>query len=76
MSQEHAFLRAIIEDPDTDSHRLVYTDWLDDTEVTENRDRAEFIRVQCQLARLPDDTPERPNLTERERVLLKMYAKR
>ncbi|HYT89153.1 MAG TPA: TIGR02996 domain-containing protein [Gemmataceae bacterium] len=33
MSQEQAFLGAIIEAPDNDVHRLVYADWLDETEV-------------------------------------------
>lgn len=58
MSLEQAFLQAIIEDPDNDSHRLVFADWLDETETPQNHDRAEFIRIQCQLANLPDDAPE------------------
>jgi uncharacterized protein (TIGR02996 family) len=43
------FLAAIIASPDDDLPRLVYADWLD-----ENGDpaRAEFIRVQCELAGL------------------------
>jgi uncharacterized protein (TIGR02996 family) len=76
MSTEQAFLRAIIEDPDSDTHRLVYADWLDETGERQKRDRAELIRAQCQLARLPDDAPERPRLVKREQALLKRYAKR
>jgi uncharacterized protein (TIGR02996 family) len=44
-----ALRAAIIASPEDDGPRLVYADWLD-----ENRepDRAEFIRVQCELHRL------------------------
>jgi uncharacterized protein (TIGR02996 family) len=46
---EAGLLAAIIDDPDDDTPRLVYADWLE-----EHGDdaRAEFIRVQCRLARL------------------------
>lgn len=55
MSDHAAFLRAIIDDPDEDAHRLVYADWLDDHGEP---DRAEFIRLQCRLARFcADDDP-------------------
>jgi uncharacterized protein (TIGR02996 family) len=50
MNQEEAFLQAICEDPDDDTPRLVYADWLDEHGQPE---RAEFIRVQVELARLP-----------------------
>jgi uncharacterized protein (TIGR02996 family) len=50
MNQEQAFLQAICEDPDDDTPRLIYADWLDEHGQPE---RAEFIRVQCELARLP-----------------------
>ena len=45
------FLRAIIEHPEDDTPRLIYADWL---EENGDPDRAEFIRVQCELARLDD----------------------
>lgn len=41
-----AILRAVIEEPDTDFHRLAYADWLDDQG---EHARAEFIRVQLEL---------------------------
>jgi uncharacterized protein (TIGR02996 family) len=50
MNQEQAFLQAICEDPDDDAVRLIYADWLDEHGQPE---RAEFIRVQIELARLP-----------------------
>jgi len=61
------FLRAIAAAPDDDTPRLVYADWLD-----EHGDpaRAEFIRVQCELARAAEDDPRRPGLEDREHELL------
>ena len=51
MTTGAALLRAILGNPDDDTVRLVYADWLE-----ENGDaaRAEFIRVQCELAKLAD----------------------
>jgi uncharacterized protein (TIGR02996 family) len=50
MTHDEAFLAAICERPDDDTPRLIYADWLDDHGQPE---RAEFIRVQVELARLP-----------------------
>jgi len=50
MTEGDAFLRAICEEPDEDTSRLAYADWLDEHG---DHDRAEFIRVQCELALLP-----------------------
>lgn len=47
---EAAFLQAIIAEPGADVHRLVYADWL---EENGNAARAEFVRVQCELAKAP-----------------------
>jgi uncharacterized protein (TIGR02996 family) len=49
MSDEGALLRAICAEPADDTARLVYADWLDEHEQPE---RAEFIRVQVDLARV------------------------
>src|SRR3954470_21924045 len=62
-----AFLRAIAENPDDDLPRLVYADWLDEHGEPE---RAEFIRVQCELARLPRDESRFAELKRREAELL------
>src|SRR5262249_28074934 len=48
MSLENLFLADILERPDDDVPRLVYADWLEEHGQPE---RAEFIRVQCQIAR-------------------------
>jgi uncharacterized protein (TIGR02996 family) len=71
MDQKEAFLRAVIEAPDDDAPRLVYADWLDDHGEPE---RAEFIRVQCELVRLPAGDPSRPDLERRERQLLDEFG--
>jgi uncharacterized protein (TIGR02996 family) len=75
-----AFLQAILEAPGDDAPRLVYADWLDEHGTTDaDRDRAEFIRVQCELARLRCDSPEctarGPALQRRERELRAQYEK-
>ena len=56
MTHEEAFLLAILEEPQDDTPRLVYSDWLD-----EHGDgtRAEFIRMQCARSRLPREDPQR-----------------
>jgi len=54
-----AFLQAIREAPEDDAPRLVYADWLEEHGLGEtDRDRAEFIRAQCALARLRFGSPE------------------
>jgi uncharacterized protein (TIGR02996 family) len=49
-SDRTAFLRAIAADPEDDTPRLVFADWLDEHDDPQ---RAEFIRVQVELARRP-----------------------
>ena len=47
-----ALLQAIIDEPEDDTHRLVYADWLEgEVDTAESRARAEFIRVQIRLDR-------------------------
>ncbi len=52
MSDEQQLLQAIYDDPDNDTARLVFADWLE-----ENGDQhwAEFIRVECDLANRDND---------------------
>jgi uncharacterized protein (TIGR02996 family) len=47
VTQNEAFLQAIMEKPDDDSVRLVFADWLEEHDQPE---RAEFIRLQCRMA--------------------------
>jgi uncharacterized protein (TIGR02996 family) len=62
-----AFLQAIVASPGDDNPRLIYADWL---EERGDRDRAEFIRVQCDLAQLSKSDPRRRQPERREQELL------
>lgn len=67
MTDDHAaFMKAIIERPDDDLPRLVYADWLDERGEAK---RAEFIRLQCVMARDPTSR-HIPQMRRRERELL------
>lgn len=73
MSDEEALLAAIWEHPHEDTPRLVYADWLQENGQPE---RAEFTRVQCELARLDEwDEETRPALETREQALWRKFAK-
>jgi uncharacterized protein (TIGR02996 family) len=65
MTPEEAFIEAIRDAPDDDTPRLIYADWLEE----HGDPHGEFIRVQCELANLPEGDPRRSALTEREREL-------
>jgi uncharacterized protein (TIGR02996 family) len=67
MSHE-AFLQAVRANPDDDTPRLVYADWLDEQG---DADRAEFIRVQCEAERLDIEDPRGRILKHRESALLR-----
>jgi len=71
MSPHDPFLTAILEQPDDDTARLVCADWLEER----GDPRAEFIRVQCTLARLPAGDDRRPQLEARELQLLAEHRK-
>jgi uncharacterized protein (TIGR02996 family) len=70
---DEAFLRAIIEEPHDDAHRLVYADWLDEHGGASGAARAEFIRVQIERERLPLDDPRRGELHRRSCDLLDQH---
>jgi uncharacterized protein (TIGR02996 family) len=70
MAQHEAFLQAIVENPDDDTPRLVYADWLDEHG---DADHAEFIRLQVRLA--GGDPREADRLRRRERDLLWKHEK-
>jgi uncharacterized protein (TIGR02996 family) len=67
MLNAHAFIESIREAPDDDTHRLVFADWLTDHGESA---RAELIRVQCELARLPTVDPRYPELHLRQLELI------
>ena len=55
------FMRAIQADPADDTARLVYADWLEERGDV----RAEYLRAELELARLPADAPEAPAVRSR-----------
>jgi uncharacterized protein (TIGR02996 family) len=75
--EQRGFWSAIRQAPEDDAPRLVYADWLDDHGEA---DRAEFIRVQCALAKLGPDRrkgrKERVRLEPREKVLRARHGDR
>jgi uncharacterized protein (TIGR02996 family) len=66
MSHE-GFLGASRERPEDDAPRLIYADWLEEHGQS---DRAEFIRLQIELAPLDLDDPRRSALKDREVELM------
>jgi uncharacterized protein (TIGR02996 family) len=66
VTYDDVFLQAIIESPEDDAHRLVYADWLEEKGQT---DRAEFIRVQCELKKLFEGDVRRQQLQARKEQL-------
>lgn len=69
MTDERALLAAIWDNPHDDLPRLVYADWLDETGEPAKVARAEFIRVQCELAKMDEDGPMWKELKARQDVL-------
>jgi uncharacterized protein (TIGR02996 family) len=62
-----ALFQNICAEPFDDAPRLIYADWLDEQGEAE---RAEFIRVQCALARMSADDEQAPALRQRQKALL------
>ena len=56
------FLQAVLAHPDEEAPRLIYADWL---EEQGEADRAEFIRLQCELPRIPYDEARRVQVVRR-----------
>src|SRR3954451_12292860 len=73
VSDEAGLLDAVVREPDDDLHRMVYADWL---EERGQGARAEFIRVQVELARPAADRPRRAELLRREKTLLARNGRR
>lgn len=66
MTDRDALLAAITANPDEDTPRLIYADWLEEHDEAE---RAEFIRLQCQLQHLSRKSAEGKPLAKREKEL-------
>jgi uncharacterized protein (TIGR02996 family) len=60
-----SLLLAVCENPEDDAPRLIFADWLDEHADENERTWAEYIRLQCVLARLARDDPKRNELLRR-----------
>jgi uncharacterized protein (TIGR02996 family) len=67
MSPDNPFIRALLAQPDDDTLRLAMADWFDENE---DPARAEFIRVQVELARGVEERERRVALEKRQAELL------
>jgi uncharacterized protein (TIGR02996 family) len=65
MTTELGFLQAILADPDDDTHRLVYADWLDERDDLRGR----YLRLEVRLAELDEGDPAFPSLQAEHRAL-------
>jgi uncharacterized protein (TIGR02996 family) len=65
-----AFLQTILEQPEAESPRLVYADWLEE----QGEPLAELIRVQCQALLLRENDPWRAQLGRRQEQLLEQFG--
>jgi uncharacterized protein (TIGR02996 family) len=68
-----AILDYIVANIDDDTPRLAYADWLDENGQA---DRAEFVRVQVERARLPEWDATQVRLRLREKKLLDQHGER
>lgn len=66
-----AFLRDVVENPDDDAPRLIFADWLDEHGDAE---RAEFIRLQIELEKLPAHSRRAWQIRKRERELEQQHS--
>jgi uncharacterized protein (TIGR02996 family) len=66
MTDGNALLAVIIANPDDDTPRLVYADWLQENGQPE---RTEFIRLQIERERLTPADPRFAVITRREQIL-------
>ena len=57
MTEEDGLLQGIVANPEDDAPRLVYADWLDERG---DADRAAFIRLQIEVARIERANPRGP----------------
>ena len=83
MTHADAFLQDILAHPDDDAPRLIFADWLEEQGDAAGVGRAEFIRVQCALAkerparRWAEREPQLRRVAEfhqREQQILEQYG--
>jgi uncharacterized protein (TIGR02996 family) len=75
MDDELAFFRAAAAEPDDDTVRLVYADWLDERGDGASATQAAFARLQVRRSRLDVFDPGRAGLLEQESDCLRRHAR-
>lgn len=75
MPDEQTLLTAIIARPEDDAPRLAYADWLDRQGGAANKDRAEYIRLEIDLARIGSAAPSTPELQAHRKRSRELFAK-
>jgi uncharacterized protein (TIGR02996 family) len=70
MTPDNPFLKALLAEPDSDTLRLALADWLDEHD---DAPRAEFVRVQIELARGGPSPERRRALEIRQSELLRAH---
>jgi uncharacterized protein (TIGR02996 family) len=70
-TEQEALFQTILDHPDDDAPRLVYADWLEEHGQPA---RAEFIRLQIEVAQLENGEPQRTNLEVRAAQLLRAHV--
>lgn len=73
--EQRALLDAVWNDYDGDAPRLAYADWLDSVGDPADTGRAEYIRIECELARRTERRTDEPGLRLRRGQLLKQYQR-
>ena len=73
MSDHDALLRAIGEQPEEDTPRLMYADWLEEQGES---DRADFVRNQVELGRCESNGAERHRLVKKNVYYLTNFVRR
>jgi len=69
--REKEFITAVVAEPDNDAPRLAYADWLDELKDP----RGEFIRIQCDAAKL-ESRPKLSTQEKQQRTRLKKQAEK
>jgi uncharacterized protein (TIGR02996 family) len=69
MKTVDSFIEGIFADPEDISLRLVFADWLEER----GDPRAEYVRLDCQLAALPADEARQEQLLRRKKRLQRSY---
>ncbi len=75
MDERQALMAAIIANPDDDTPRLVFADWLQEHGDKHGQARAEFIRLQCELAQQGESNPRTPETRRAAALKSKHMAK-